>query len=91
MSELQSKDSANNADANTSSTQKNFPKKFVFITDNSTEERKKHECMLSKSTTVDGSGRMSMLPTLASRCNSPGEERKAILLPVRTLLMLRKL
>ena len=41
MSELQSKDSANNADANTSSTQKIFPKKFVFITDNSTEERKK--------------------------------------------------
>jgi hypothetical protein len=41
MSELQGKDSANNADADTGSTQKTFPKKFVFIADNSTEERKK--------------------------------------------------
>jgi hypothetical protein len=41
MSELQGKDSANNADTDTGSTQKTFPKKFVFITDNSTKERKK--------------------------------------------------
>jgi hypothetical protein len=41
MSELQGKDSTNNADANTGSTQKTFAKKFVFIADNSTEERKK--------------------------------------------------
>ena len=41
MSELQGKDSANNADADTGSTQKTFPKKFVFVADNSTEERKK--------------------------------------------------
>jgi hypothetical protein len=41
MSKPQSKDSANNADADTGSTKSVFPKKFVFITDNSTEERKK--------------------------------------------------
>lgn len=41
MSEPQGKDSANNADIDTGSTQKTFPRRFVFIVDNSTEERKK--------------------------------------------------
>jgi hypothetical protein len=91
MSKPQSKDSANNADADTGSTKSVFPKRFVFIIDNSTEERKRHECMLSESTAVDGSGRMSMLPTLASSCNSPGEEKKGLLLAVKTPLMPRKL